>query len=130
AADDPGGCVEVLGEQLPDVLRIAGLREGGEPDQVGEHDRHEPPLGGRGPTKGAGFGGGRGGDLAKEGAALTAELRGRGVGCGAGRAGPCQRRAALYTELAAALVLGAAHRTAHEASLIGVSGWVGARESL
>ena len=38
---------EVRREQLADLLRVAGLRDGGEADQVGEQQRHDAPLGDR-----------------------------------------------------------------------------------
>ena len=38
--------LEVARQQLARVLRVALLRERGEPDEVGEEDRDEPPLDG------------------------------------------------------------------------------------
>ena len=54
ALDDVAGEVEVAGQQLPGLLRVAALRERREADEVGEQDRHEAALGdgrGRGPGR-------------------------------------------------------------------------------
>jgi hypothetical protein len=45
APDDVGGDLEVAGQGVADVLRVALLGERGEADEVGEQDRHEAPLG-------------------------------------------------------------------------------------
>ena len=47
AADHLAREVEVAAERVPDVLGVAFLGEGREPDEVGEQDRHEPSLGDR-----------------------------------------------------------------------------------
>ena len=41
------GELEVAGQQLADRLRVALLGERGEPDEVGEQDGHQAPLGDR-----------------------------------------------------------------------------------
>ena len=46
-ADDVARELEVAGQRLADVLGIAALRERREPDEVGEQDRDEAPLGDR-----------------------------------------------------------------------------------
>ena len=48
AADHLLGELEVAGQELAGVLGILALGQGREADQVGEQDRHEPALGGRG----------------------------------------------------------------------------------
>ena len=41
AVDQLPGDIEVAGEELANILRVTGLGDGGEPDQVGEHDRYQ-----------------------------------------------------------------------------------------
>ncbi len=48
ALDDVARQVEVAGQELPRLLRVAALGERREADQVGEQDRHEAALGDRG----------------------------------------------------------------------------------
>ena len=47
AGDQRAARVEVARQELAHVLGVARLRHRGEPDQVGEEDRHQPPLGHR-----------------------------------------------------------------------------------
>ena len=44
--DDLAGGGEIAVEQLADLLGVQAFRERGEPDEVDEHDRDEPELGG------------------------------------------------------------------------------------
>ncbi len=106
--DQPAAGLEVAGQQVADLLRVAGLGEGGEPDQVGEQHRDQPALGRRCLTDG-GFGG-----LRLEGrAALPAEPEPRRHLGSAVRAGAGQRPAARATEPEPLGILLAAMRTAH-----------------
>ena len=45
AGDHVAGHVEVAGQELASVLRVATLSQGREPDEVGEEDRDDPSLG-------------------------------------------------------------------------------------
>jgi len=101
--------VEIAGEQLPRVLRVARLGEGREADQVGEEDGDEPALC-RPDVPGGGF---RHRATDERRAALTAELHAGRVRGATGRAGSRQQGAAFAAELAAALVLASATRTEH-----------------
>ena len=57
---DAAGHVEVAGQQLARLLGVAALGQRGEADQVGEEDRHEPPLGAGFRSRWPGGGGRRG----------------------------------------------------------------------
>src|SRR5205814_8542173 len=48
ASDDFARRLEVAGQKVAHVLRVARIGKGGESDQIGEEHRHQPPLGGRG----------------------------------------------------------------------------------
>ena len=117
AADDLARQVEVAREQLASVLGVAALRERREPDQIGEHDRHESAFG-DGWQRGFGGSGltpwtGAGGRSRERRGALAAELgRGRVRGAAA-RAAGCQPRGALHTELAPRIILRPAARADH-----------------
>ena len=119
AGDHLAGELEVAGEGVADLLRVALLGEGGEADEVGEEDRDEPALG-------DGGGGRPGGRTARRrrgrrcsgderGRALAAELRVGAVGRSAGRTDQRESSRAFLAELAPRLVLGPAARADHPA---------------
>src|SRR5207253_8017473 len=53
ATDDLRCQLEVAGEGVADVLRVALLGERGKPDEVGEEDADETPFGARASRRGA-----------------------------------------------------------------------------
>ena len=106
ALDDQAGFLEVAGEQLSDLLGVAALGQGGEPDEVTEDDGGEPSLGHR--ERGFGPGVGR----LDRGPALGAEPAALG-GRPAGRALPstlARRRSRGRTSHQAVRRLRTAHR--------------------
>ena len=112
-ADDLRGRREVSAQQVPHLLGVARLRQGGEADEVGEQDRYQPPLsaGRLGRPDGLGD--------HQCIAALAAEPRPRRVRRGARRAGDRQRRSALAAEFPARLVRGPTRGTVHWVSPFG-----------
>ena len=109
------GNVEVAGQQIPGVLRVALLRGRGEADQVDEQDGHEPALRNRLEPNRGGCRGGSGRCVCrglsgpgKGGAALATELRARRVLGAAHGAGCGEGVSALHAELPVWLVLGGA----------------------
>ena len=131
AGDDAAGEVEIAREKFPHLLRITGLGERREADEVAEQDRHETKLGqylsGRrliapGPrrrSRARRVRPGRepvisGRRLDQRRAAFAAELGGGKNGRAAARADPCEWVSALVTEFGTLQVLdpavGADHR--------------------
>ena len=134
AGDDVGGDLEVAGQGVADVLRVALLGERREADQVGEQDRHEAALGDgrrRGGPRGSGRahghrrgprgaergGGPRGGSTERRGA-FAAELGRRRVDRSARRAADRQACRALRAELRPDRVRGPAVRADQSISLV------------
>ncbi len=108
--DQPSARVEVPREQRADFLRVARLRQRGEPDQVGEEHGHEPPFGDdlrrrrrdrfRARRRGSG----------ERRPAVAAELAGRRIGRSARRTAGFEPAAALAAEALAGGILRTAAR--------------------
>ena len=117
AGDHHAGDLEVPGEGVADVLRVALLGEGGEADEVGEEHRDMPALGdGGGGGREARTGGrcrGRRCPGGEPGRALAAELRVGAVGRSAGRTDQRESSRTFLAELAPRLILGPAARADH-----------------
>ena len=112
ALDQRSRLLEVAGEELPRLLRVAALRGRGETDEVREEDRDETPFGGRRALRcrlRCGNGSGDG----ERGTALAAELGCRSVRCPARRARANERGPALGAELVLRGVLVTATRAGH-----------------
>ena len=113
--DDLRGEVEVAGERLPNVLRVAFLGEGREADEVREEDRYEPALrhwvrsGAGGCSTGRGCGRGS----RERRPARPAELRLTHSGRAARLALLVQPRAAFEAEPRAGRVIRVAARARH-----------------
>ncbi len=103
ALDHRAGDVEVAGQEVARVLRVASFGGGGEPDEVDEEHRDEAALCRRRLGR-AGCDRSSCGGAFELRAALAAELDAGCVRCTARRACRGQARAALATELAAVLV--------------------------
>ncbi len=116
ALDRLPGRGEVGHEEGAHLLGIARLREGGEPDQVGEEHRHEAALGPErhGVTGGTGRLGGGQRRAALSAEALPGQVRRAADGAGDGEPGTATRAV-----LAARPVLGGALPADHFASLGG-----------
>ena len=122
ALDQTAAGLEVAGEELADVLGVAGLGERGEADQVGKENRDESPLGGRPRVCGLGRGrrrSHRGFLSCQRRAALRAE-RHRGVVRRTARsAGPTEFCAATAAETGGGRILSGAVRADHQRSMSG-----------
>lgn len=95
AGDQSTASVKVAGKELPDLLRIARLRQPGEPDQVCEQHRNEAALGSA-RVQGGGLCGCSGGSPNRaRGPAFIAELGLRGDRGPAGGTNSHERRTAL-----------------------------------
>src|SRR5438034_3647296 len=104
ASDDFARRLEVAGQKVAHVLRVARIGKGGESDQIGEEHRYQPPLGGRRDSRLARSRAERG--LAgKRGAALATKTLPGLVGGATRWTGRCQGTSALCTKLAARSVL-------------------------
>ena len=121
-APDPfAGQGEVPVEELAHRLRVAIVRQGGEPDEVGEQHAHDPPFrraGVRAPATGRpgprSAAGGRAGIRSRQRAAAAAAEPVAGLGRGAAhRTARGERTAARPTEPPTRPVLGAACLTDH-----------------
>ena len=120
--DDAAGQVEVAGQELPGVLRVATIRERGEADEVGEQDGDEPPFGDWCGSRVLQNDRGRRDDRAladrQPRPALVAEGRIGGIRPAAGRATDGEARPAPVAELAPRHVLRPAARAEHWRSLL------------
>src|SRR5207302_11095781 len=100
--------LEVAGEKLPGVLRVAALGRGCETDEVGKQHRDVLALRRRGNAR-------RRRRLPRQrGSAFPAELDSRRVRAAAGRAGLRERAPALAAELPTGLILTPAGRATHQ----------------
>src|SRR5438309_8355445 len=104
APDDFARGLKVTGQKVAHVLRVAHIGKGGEPDQIGEEHRHQPPLGGRRDGRLA-RSRAEGGRVSKGSAAFATKTLTGLVGSAARRTGRCQRTSALCTKLAVRSVL-------------------------
>jgi hypothetical protein len=111
--DEPPARLEVAREELAHGLRVAGLRQRREADEVGEEDGDETPLRGRRLARSGRRRPGGSRCSVERRAALPAEANARLVGGAARRAGARERSAAAAAELPAGAVLGPAVRTDH-----------------
>ena len=109
-ADQSAAGVEVAREELPHLLGVARLGERREPDEVGEQDGDQAPLGGRGRRWRIGRGRRRRGEPGQRRAALATEACPGAVARAAPRAGALERHAAARAELRVVGVLDAAVR--------------------
>ena len=126
APDQAATGLEVPGQEVANLLRVAGLGERRESDEVREHDRDEPPLRGRTREHLDGFAACGpialrrariGDDGGQRRPAFAAELRARRVWRATRRAGNRQPPTALAAELARRLVRCATARAGHPGTL-------------